>query len=173
MFSRRSVWRAFTLVELLVVITIIGILIALLLPAAARSAAQRMSCTANLKQIGLAVQNYAQQFKVFPPGTVMGTITSTAYPYNVWSEASQTTAGYHGTSWMLRILPFIEGGNIFSAWDWTSGVSGNTPHPQTHAARPVCRRRLRRPDAAHSIRHNRYRRPVWYCRGHYTPTLQT
>ena len=130
MFSRRSVWRAFTLVELLVVITIIGILIALLLPAvqAARSAAQRMSCTANLKQIGLAVQNYAQQFKVFPPGTVMGTITSTAYPYNVWSEASQTTAGYHGTSWMLRILPFIEGGNIFSAWDWTSGVSGNTPH---------------------------------------------
>ena len=119
MNSQHRLWkrwrcdRGFTLVELLVVIAIIGILVALLLPAvqAAREAARRMSCGNNLKQIALAIHNYHDTHKTFPPirggqlvngGTQPFGSTVTSYPgCPGWFNST-------GWSWRALILPFVE-----------------------------------------------------------------
>jgi len=94
----RRASSGFTLVELLVVITIIGILIALLLPAvqAAREAARRMQCTNNLKQIGLALHNYHAAQGSFPPGAG----TRKTNPGNV--------AATGRFAFTVVILPYVE-----------------------------------------------------------------
>jgi prepilin-type N-terminal cleavage/methylation domain-containing protein/prepilin-type processing-associated H-X9-DG protein len=135
MFSKRGARRAFTLVELLVVITIIAILIALLLPAvqAAREAARRMTCSNQLKQIGLALHNYTQSNRVFPPGTICDTGTGAypgTYPYTPWQEAQGSgtliTPGYQGTSWMLRTLTYMEGDIVAGSWYYATPPVGTT-----------------------------------------------
>src|SRR5262245_21121157 len=80
--------RAFTLVELLVVIAIIGVLVALLLPAiqAAREAARRTSCASNMRQLGLAMQNYHDTNQTFPIGTTNpdGSVTTVVNNHWTW-----------------------------------------------------------------------------------------
>ncbi len=100
-----AIHRGFTLVELLVVIAIIGILVGLLLPAvqAAREAARRMSCSNNLKQIGLAVHNFESSYKRMPAGN---------------------DVRFGGPHW--RLLPFIEQAALYERHDngtFSAGVS--------------------------------------------------
>jgi len=104
--------RGFTLVELLVVIAIIGILVALLLPAiqAAREAARRTQCANNMKQLGLALQNYHDTYKKFPIG---GARTLTP-PTEV---VRATPMDNIDASWMVHILPFAEEQTLFTKWD--------------------------------------------------------
>jgi prepilin-type N-terminal cleavage/methylation domain-containing protein/prepilin-type processing-associated H-X9-DG protein len=94
--------RAFTLVELLVVITIIGILVALLLPAvqAAREAARQVQCQNNLKQYGLGLHGYHLVHNRFPPGNV-GVANLSDYSKNRW------------WSFQAMLLPYMEGENVY------------------------------------------------------------
>ena len=105
---------AFTLVELLVVITIIGILIALLLPAvqAAREAARRMQCSNNIKQLGLACHLYAQVWDVFPPNG------SDYWGYPPDHGLIYSSNNYKG-SYLVRFLPYIEQQALFDRIDFT------------------------------------------------------
>jgi prepilin-type N-terminal cleavage/methylation domain-containing protein/prepilin-type processing-associated H-X9-DG protein len=114
MHSKRS--SGFTLVELLVVIAIIGILVALLLPAvqAAREAARRMSCGNNLKQQGLALHQYHNTYKTFPPALMnSGRFISGTTRLDQWGYREGVR---NHTGWLF-LLPFIEQGTLANLID--------------------------------------------------------
>jgi len=131
--------RGFTLIELLVVIAIIGVLIALLLPAvqAAREAARRAQCVNNLKQLALAVHNYASAngdtlppICVDPPSAQIG-------------SSGPTTNEYQNFSIHTRILPFMEQQTTYNSINFNFGarwgpvfaaISDNNPPDQNAAA---------------------------------------
>ncbi|MEX1223982.1 MAG: DUF1559 domain-containing protein, partial [Pirellulales bacterium] len=100
--------RAFTLVELLVVIAIIGILLALLLPAvqAAREAARRLSCTNNLRQIGIALHVYLDTHRAFPIGCLE-------------CDASISPPRKQ-LAWSAAVLPHLEQTAVWQTVDYTA-----------------------------------------------------
>lgn len=121
--------KGFTLIELLVVIAIIAILIGLLLPAVqkVREAAARMSCSNNMKQLGLAAMNFESTYGTLPPSLIVelglppGSAGQPGYPY---------PGIVH--SWAPNFLPYIEQNNVFQLYNmqypWFANGAGGTPN---------------------------------------------
>jgi prepilin-type N-terminal cleavage/methylation domain-containing protein/prepilin-type processing-associated H-X9-DG protein len=103
--------RAFTLIELLVVIAIIGLLMALLLPAIqrVREASNRMRCGNNLKQIGIALHNYHNDYDKLPPGGIQD-----VPPYG-------TNPTGWGSSWIVFLLPYVEQQTLYQRFLFNGG----------------------------------------------------
>ncbi len=128
--------RGFTLVELLVVIAIIGILVGLLLPAvqAAREAARRMSCSNNLRQLGLACHNFHDTNNAFPYGMLRADGNGWGHPE--WGTPGQSRR----YALMHQLMPYCEQNAFWQLWDQLNfgantisnplfGGDGTTPNP--------------------------------------------
>ena len=127
--SHKQQTQGFTLIELLVVIAIIGVLVALLLPAVqqAREAARRTQCKNNLKQLGLAMHNYLDNYKMFPSSFTAPKTTG------FQTRVSKAVSGW---GWGTMLLPYVDQGALFDQLDFTvrnivptsqNGILGGTP----------------------------------------------
>lgn len=124
---------AFTIIELLVVISIIVLLVSLLLPAVqmARESARRMQCSNNVRQLGLAVHNYHDAYRMLPISV------------GPWQQGPRFARERNGKGWIVSVLPQLEQASLYAAFephfkgDFFSGGGLNSP-----TALPVMQTRL-------------------------------
>ena len=147
--------RAFTLVELLVVISIVGFLIALLLPAVqgARETARAAHCQNNLRQISLATLQFSEEQQVFPPARLHPRLIS-AEPF---------ACGGKNPSWFVRILPYLEQSSFFDKWNVNAEYASHPSDIQSHVlATFICPNR-RSPDDAVALGRSQSKRFTLPC----------
>ena len=122
--------KGFTLIELLVVIAIISVLVSMLLPAVqqAREAARRSQCRNNLKQIGVALHNYHDACRVFPPGYVDLNGNPNSTPDNDLGS---------GWGWATFLLPYMDQGPLYNQINFNVGVGLGTNKQLSQTALPA------------------------------------
>jgi prepilin-type N-terminal cleavage/methylation domain-containing protein/prepilin-type processing-associated H-X9-DG protein len=119
---RRRLKLGFTLIELLVVIAIIAVLVALLLPAVqqAREAARRSQCKNNLKQIGLALHNYHDAAKCFPPESIWA-----------FTPAGGGAMQARNYTWITMILPYLDQAPLYNSINFSQPIWGQMLNGKT------------------------------------------
>lgn len=127
MTSRR---RGFTLIELLVVIAIIAVLIALLLPAVqqAREAARRSQCKNNLKQVGLALHNYHDSNRIFPPAKLNSSMYANWNDPNYGAIMAPPKPGALNTTGWIHLLPYLDQAPLYNQYNFNSNSSSDSQY---------------------------------------------
>ena len=122
----------FTLIELLVVVAIIGILVALLLPAVqqARESGRRVSCMNNIRQLGVANQNYESTNHRLPSAGNYGPIEDAVYFDPVQHYWRVDLKSGPNTSWVVSLLPFMEEQSLYDRFNLRANVANNPKNPQ-------------------------------------------
>ena len=119
---------AFTLLEVLVVIAVIGVLLSLLVPGVqqVRAAARRIHCANNLKQLGLAAHLFHDTYGVFPPARLILDVKRTGLDIG-------NSVALDEASWPVHLLPYLDQANVYDEWDEYGTYLGQTPVARNRA----------------------------------------